>query len=104
MTRHYDPAQWHDPLKFIPERFDPESEYFKTPETNKARDPLSYIPFSCHLRNCPGQSLAMLEIKVILVYLLTRVNFEFADHLMQSDYAYFGIISQLTLNFTAEFS
>ena len=102
LPRHYDPEEWHDPLKFIPERFDPESKYFTTPKSGKARDPLSWMPFSTHLRICPGQSLAMLEIKVILVYLLSRVNFEFADHLMESDYAYFSIISQLTLNFSAE--
>ena len=43
---HYSPKEWREPLKFIPERFDPDSEYFMSPWTGKARDQLAFIPFS----------------------------------------------------------
>ena len=56
----YNPEEWQDPLKFIPERFDPESSYFKTP-SGKNRSPLSMIIFSYGPRKCPGQTLATLQ-------------------------------------------
>jgi cytochrome P450 len=44
---HYDESEWTKPFEFIPERFDPESEYFgKADSKGKARTPLSYVPFS----------------------------------------------------------
>ena len=43
---HYNPEEWHEPLKFIPERFDPESEYYTSPSTGKSRNSLSFVPFS----------------------------------------------------------
>jgi cytochrome P450 len=52
------------PFDFIPERFDPESEYFTRPGDNKTRSVYSHIPFSHGQRGCPGQSLAILQMKV----------------------------------------
>ena len=54
LARHLDPKEWEEPLKFIPERFDPESKFYLTPNGNK-RDATSFVPFSQGLRNCPGQ-------------------------------------------------
>ena len=65
LTHHYDPCQWQEPNKFVPERFDPEDKYFLTAE-GKTRDPLAYIPFSFGIRSCPGQALAKLEVKVMV--------------------------------------
>ena len=42
---HYNTEQWKEPMRFVPDRFDPESEWFLTP-SGKPRHPLSYIPFS----------------------------------------------------------
>lgn len=95
LSRHLDPIQWKDPLKFIPERFDSESEFFLTPETNEKRSLYSFIPFSYGIRSCPGQTLAILEIKVMLVYFLLNVEYEIDKDILENPYAYFGIISQL---------
>lgn len=57
---HNDTNQYIEPEKFIPERFDPESSYFKTPNSSgssKARSPHSFMSFGTGLRNCPGKSL-----------------------------------------------
>ncbi|CAI2366043.1 unnamed protein product [Moneuplotes crassus] len=71
-----DLKHWHEPLEFIPERFDPESEYFKSPMTGKARDPCAYPPFSAGLRACPGQALAKLGIRVALPFLITNLDYD----------------------------
>jgi cytochrome P450 len=41
---HRDPREWQQPEEFIPERFDPDSKFFKTP-SGKKRNPMSFIPF-----------------------------------------------------------
>lgn len=32
---HFDVLEWHEPKKFIPERFDPEHEYFLRPNSGR---------------------------------------------------------------------
>jgi cytochrome P450 len=49
-ANHYSPVQWQCPEKYIPERFDPESEFYSPPE-EKARSPYAFLPFSFGLRN-----------------------------------------------------
>jgi len=72
---HNNPLIWQNPREFIPERFDIHSEYFLTPSGEK-RHPYSYMPFVAGPRNCIGQNFAMLEIKHIVVYLLSNFRFE----------------------------
>lgn len=49
---HLDPNEWQQPKEFIPERFDPCSDYFTPPNNGKKqRHALSYIPFSHGARN-----------------------------------------------------
>ena len=85
---HYNPEQWHRPDEFIPERFDPESELFFKPGTKELRHPKSYIPFSFGPRNCLGQTLAKLELKVILSRFVSKVEYEINEELMINDYRY----------------
>ena len=95
---HYNPKEWHEPRSFIPERFDPESKYFFKPDTdNQARHPKSFIPFGFGPRNCMGQSLAKLEAKVVLSRILTTVDYEIDQDLLDNDYVSFSIISQFKL-------
>lgn len=65
---HRDPAYWPRPDEFVPERW-----------LATADDPLhpvkgAWRPFSQGPRNCIGQELAMLEMKVIMV--MTARNFD----------------------------
>lgn len=93
---HYNPTQWQEPEKFIPERFDPESKYYKLPGSseNKARSPYAFIPFSFGLRNCAGKSLATLEIKTIVSLLLMKIDYEIDPEQASNDYIRFGGGSQ----------
>ena len=96
---HHNPNEWHNPTEFIPERFDPESEYFLRPNSDKkeARSPNSYIPFSFGIRNCAGQTLAKLEFKVVLSRMISTLNIEIDPDQLKNDYAKFNIASQMHL-------
>jgi len=72
---HNNEQIWGNPRAFIPERFDPLSEHFKTPSGDK-RHPMSYIPFVAGPRNCVGQNFALIEIKHLAIYLLANFSFE----------------------------
>ena len=85
---HYDPEQWQKPEEFLPERFDPENDLFYKPGTKESRHPKSYIPFTFGIRNCLGQTLAKLELKVLLSRFLTKVEYEIKDELIENDYRY----------------
>ena len=91
--------EWKEPLEFIPERFDPDSEYFFKPNSSKKehRDPRIYIPFSLGIRNCPGQSLAKLELRVILSRILTSIDLEIDKDQLSNNYAKFNMFSQMSL-------
>ena len=73
---HHNPDYFEKPFEYIPERFDPESEYFFKPGTKEPRDPKYFVPFGVGLRNCVGQTLAKLETKVLLSRFITRIDYE----------------------------
>jgi cytochrome P450 len=54
---HKNPAEWIDPDRYIPERFDPESKYALTPKGTK-RHPMSFGPFLGGKRICLGKTFA----------------------------------------------
>ncbi|KAB5574772.1 hypothetical protein PHYPO_G00212890 [Pangasianodon hypophthalmus] len=63
---HSDPEHWHEPEKFIPERF--------TPEAKASRHPFVYLPFGAGPRSCVGMRLAQLEIRMALVNIFKTFN------------------------------
>ncbi|XP_058242995.1 thromboxane-A synthase isoform X2 [Hemibagrus wyckioides] len=63
---HYDPEHWHEPEKFIPERF--------TPEAKASRHPFVYLPFGAGPRSCVGMRLAQLEIRMALANIFKAFN------------------------------
>ena len=72
---HRHPNIWIDPNSFRPERFDPSSELYKTRD-GKNRPAVSHCPFTLGPRNCPGQSLALVNLKLLVAYLVKRADFD----------------------------
>nr|XP_015925057.2 uncharacterized protein LOC107452943 [Parasteatoda tepidariorum] len=73
---HNDPKYWPEPEKFEPERF-----LLEDGTLNKKK-PESYVPFSLGRRNCPGESIAMMEIFRYLVSILQKYEIlPLEDHL-----------------------
>ncbi|KAJ3347585.1 Cytochrome P450 3A4 [Entophlyctis luteolus] len=66
--------QWHEAQKFIPERF---------LEPRQLGGPLNcgfaYITFGYGSRKCPGESLAMTEMKIVLANMCYRYQFALPD-------------------------
>lgn len=63
---HRDPALWHRPLVFDPERF--------APERMKSIDRWQYIPFGAGPRSCIGDHFAMLEAALALATIVRRTQ------------------------------
>lgn len=63
---HRDPQYFPNPDTFDPERFSDENK-----ENIK---PYTYMPFGLGPRNCIGSRFAILEIKTIFFYMLSKFN------------------------------
>ena len=96
LALNYNSNEWQEPLKFLPERFDPENPYFLTPNGTQ-RNPLSLSIFSYGTRACPGQILAMLELKVLVTKLLLSIEYEVDPDQLNNDYARFAMFSNFKL-------
>lgn len=76
MTSNNDEQIFQESYKIIPERWiknDP--KYFNLPENN----PYYHLPFSSGERNCIGQHLAILEVKIVLIKFLLAKKLEIRD-------------------------
>jgi len=73
-----DANEWFSPEKFMPERFDSNSPYYKRPDGNK-RNPFSFNPFLGGKRICLGKTFAEIVAKFVVPALLSRFTFELVD-------------------------
>ena len=67
---HHDPQNWDDPEAFRPERFLDEEGHFAPPKADR------FLPFSAGRRVCLGESLARIELFLVLARLLHSFKFE----------------------------
>lgn len=66
---HYSKNQWITPEEFIPERFDPLSKFYLKPN-GELWSKFAFLPFTFGPWACPGQFLALLQIKIYLIFLV----------------------------------
>ncbi|CDW80978.1 cytochrome p450 [Stylonychia lemnae] len=79
---HRNPQEWQQPSKFIPERFDPESPYYLTPD-GKKRKPNSFSPFLGGRRICLGKTFAENIAKCVIPIIISELDIKF-----KNDYHY----------------
>ncbi|XP_011496933.1 PREDICTED: cytochrome P450 9e2-like, partial [Ceratosolen solmsi marchali] len=68
---HHDPKYFPEPDRFIPERFSEENK-------NKI-NPHVYMPFGLGPRKCIGNRFALMETKILFVYILRKFIIKFTD-------------------------
>ncbi|CAI2364476.1 unnamed protein product [Moneuplotes crassus] len=99
-TGHYNEDYWKDPHDFVPERYDDESEFYKQAEKEgKFGLGFSTRPFSHGFRACPGQSFALLEMKVAIIVILTLIDYEVDPELFQKEGVGFGVGGSIPASF-----
>ena len=74
---HFDPTQWIEPEKFVPDRFDSHSEWYKTPSGGN-RNPLTFAPFLGGKRICIGKTFAEVTVRFTIPMLFYFFDFEFS--------------------------
>lgn len=97
---NHSPVEHQKPHDYIPERFDPESEYFTKPGSNKPRSVYSNIPFSHGPRGCPGYVIAMMQIKVAFIYILSKYNYEIDADFLKKEGMGFALRAGIELHAT----
>jgi len=73
-----DPVQWQQPDQFIPERFDPESPFYKRPDGG-VRHPLAFGAFLGGQRVCLGKTFAEVMVRFTISIVLYHYSFEIID-------------------------
>ena len=97
---HYNDKYWYKPELFEPDRFNFESDFFKeAKKAGKTGQTYARRGFGVGLRNCPGQTLAYLEIKVAVIALITLMEYSIDEELLKQDGAFFGIGSEVPADF-----
>lgn len=78
---HLNPNEWHSPEKFIPDRFNPDSEFFKKPN-GEPRHQHALIPFGFGERKCAGYLFAKTIIPALVTKFVHEFDFEYVEKYM----------------------
>ena len=74
---HHDPEVWKEPSKFVPDRFNRDSDWFKQPD-GKPRSSLVFNPFLGGKRICMGKSFADVAFRYTIPLIFYHMEMEFA--------------------------
>ncbi|CDW80479.1 cytochrome p450 [Stylonychia lemnae] len=88
---HHNKDQWIDDEKFIPERFNPQSQYYLTPAGTQ-RDQFSFVPFLGGKRICLGKTFAENAFKIIVPLLMNNYKFVLCDDKQKIQKPFFNAI------------
>jgi len=75
---HCDPTQWQEPDRYMPDRFDPGSKWFKKPD-GQNRNPLTFTPFMGGKRGCLGKTFAEVVVRYTIPIIYYHCDSEVAD-------------------------
>ena len=78
------PKHWIQAEDYIPERFDPTSEYYLRPD-GKKRHPMSFGPFLGGRRICLGKTFAESIVKCKMAMLVALLDFTFVKEEVKND-------------------
>jgi len=84
---HSNPIEWQEPSRFLPERFDTESKYYKTVSGEK-RNESSYMPFGMGERKCLGYRFAELVMPLVVLNITQNYDFKFTSKEMIDEDTY----------------
>ena len=101
LAAHVWPEEWRAPYEFRPERFDPESEWFKRPDGQK-RSANAFCPFIFGMRQCPGRALGMMELKALIIFAVTHLEWTIPERIMGHEHEFYTILSPHELRMTAK--
>lgn len=73
---HRNSKQWQRPDEFLPERFDPQSPLYLTPD-GKKRNAFAWFPFNGGQRICFGKTFAEANMRFIITYFTQFFDFEY---------------------------
>ena len=94
---HFIEDMWLNPNEYNPDRFFPDTEFYnKQKEKCPLNSTYSRRAFSQGKRACPGQTLAYLEIKIILAYIITMTEYNVDEEFLHRTGVGFGLGSTIT--------
>jgi len=103
VSPHFFEEHWLEPYTFVPERFDPESEFSKrSVKQGKISEVYSRRPFGHGARSCPGQTFGVLEVKALVSYLLPQMNYTVDQKILENEDVGFALGSHFIPQFTVE--